>query len=186
MDLVFVLDSSGSVMKQNWEKVLNFAQEIIRWVPIDSDAVRIGLVSFGNSAQTHIYLSDHSEEMLITMAIGGVPFKDQWTNTASGLRIGRRVFDHDPRNARKVIVLVTDGESNRNALRTIPEAKQTRDAGIEIIVLAVGDTASIEEAVAIADSTRNVLEFQDFVELDSPSGAMRVLDHMCNEGPTEN
>lgn len=180
MDLVFVLDSSGSVMETNWKKVLHFAQEVIGHLTIGQTSVRVGLVSYGNNAEAHVHLRDHDEEMLLTIAIGQVPFKDQWTNTGEGLRVARGVFEESLRNERKVIIMITDGESNRLEHRTIPEAQLTRDAGIEIIALAVGHDANIQEAEQITGKAKNVLTFTDFDTLEQPRGVERVLGQICH------
>ena len=184
MDLVFVLDSSGSVMKTNWQRVLTFTQHLISNFAIHPDSVRVGVVSYGNHATAHIRLTDYDEEMDLSSAIGKIAFKDQWTNTAEGLRVAReKVFELSPRTtqdgARKVIVMVTDGESNRNQGRTLPEAILTRNSGIEVVVLAVGSQANLVEAAEVAGHDENVFVVSNFEKLTKMEFSSSLLNHIC-------
>ena len=54
-------------------------------------------------------------------------------------------------NTRKVVLLVTDGQSNINRHLTIPNANKLKNMGVEIYVVAVGPTINgIGEMVKVA------------------------------------
>ena len=186
MDIVFVLDSSGSVMAANWLKALSFTQQVISNFPLHPELVRVGVVSFGNQATPHIRLDDFDKEMDLFSAIGMIKFKDQWTNTAAGLRVAReQVFGQSPRdNARKVIILMTDGESNRDKLQTLPEAELTRDAGIEILVIAVGDEANLDEALDITGDASQIFIVPSFEELTERQPTSSIMEYLCGKKET--
>ncbi|XP_068685047.1 cartilage matrix protein-like [Montipora foliosa] len=79
------------------------------------------------------------------------------TNTQAALVEARKLFEaHERRSggrsgATKTIYLVTDGQSNVQQDRTIPEAETLKRIGVEIFVVAVGSyIQGIEEMVKVA------------------------------------
>lgn len=77
------------------------------------------------------------------------------------------------------MVLVTDGPSNTDSHKTIPNANLLKNSGVEIFVIAIGDNISVNEInmVASPNSNDHVFRFDDMSEfLDSTA---RVLDHFA-------
>ena len=61
-DIVFVVDSSGSINEQdpsNWDRVKNFAKSIVAKLDVGEDRVRVGMVEFGNRGWVQFYLNSH-------------------------------------------------------------------------------------------------------------------------------
>ena len=82
-------------------------------------------------------------------------------------------------SAPNVAVLITDGYSNDEAA-TWNAAMATRDAGIDIVVVGVGDHVKRRELLAVASDPveRNVFVVAGFDELDTV--VSRVRDNLCN------
>ena len=60
VDVVFILDSSGSLGQENFEKVKEFVADVIQRVDMDSGAVRIGVEVFDTDARVVFYVSNTS------------------------------------------------------------------------------------------------------------------------------
>ena len=60
VDVVFILDSSGSVGQENFEKVKEFVADVIQRVDMDSGAVRIGVEVFDTDARVVFFVSNTS------------------------------------------------------------------------------------------------------------------------------
>lgn len=56
-DIAFVLDASGSVTADNFDKMLSFVSNFGLSHDFGPQAVQIALVSFGNKATAHIKLN---------------------------------------------------------------------------------------------------------------------------------
>ena len=86
LDVGFLLDGSGSVTLSNWIVKLSFVQRFGHNVNFGKEGTRIGVVSFGNRATVNIRLDQFGDVSAFEKAVHNIPYKDQNTNTASGLR----------------------------------------------------------------------------------------------------
>ena len=62
----------------------------------------------------------------------------------------------------RVAVVITDGQSNVNASRTVLEAQSLRDAGVNIYSVGVGQRVDSTELREIAGSLGQVIRLVDF------------------------
>jgi len=86
-DIVFVVDSSGSINehdKGNWDRVKNFAKNIVGKLDIGEDRVRVGMVEFGNEGFVQFYLNSHYNVPDITADIDRSVFVGYVTAAAAG------------------------------------------------------------------------------------------------------
>ena len=86
---MFLVDSSGSIQRNNWQTVLNFMKNIVRDFTIGPNNVRIGVAIFGNDVQPMFQLNTYSNQNDIINAIDRIPFLDQTTNTPAAIRYMR-------------------------------------------------------------------------------------------------
>jgi len=109
---------------------------------------------------------------------------DGKTNTQDALRLTyESVFTPsrgDRSGVRNVAVVVSDGNSNVDSDRTIPEADAARQRGIELFAVAVGDRSNAAEMADIASDpdSEHLLRMRSESELTST--ASRLLDLLCN------
>ena len=89
--------------------------------------------------------------------------------------------DGDRPNVQNKIIMVTDGESNREQWQTPSEAEAARDAGIEIYVVGIGDNFNYEEALDITDDAEKVITLNTFSELTTDNTVGQIRGTMCGE-----
>lgn len=87
VDVAFLIDSSGSIGKVNWPKMLQFLKTLSSKLTVSPDRARISVISFGNEATLHFGLDTHVTLKSTEDAIDQIRWKDQWTNTAAALRV---------------------------------------------------------------------------------------------------
>jgi len=93
-----------------------------------------------------------------------------WNNFLKSLVL-HLSFDFVSRNgdrddAANVAIVITDGVSNINARRTIPEAEQSRDIGIKIYAVGIGLTDTRELlAIASTPADDHAFAVNDFDQL---------------------
>lgn len=60
IDVVFIVDNSGSIGLANWNTMLQFVTSIVTSFTLGDRGLRAGLVSFGNLAYVALQLKDSS------------------------------------------------------------------------------------------------------------------------------
>ncbi len=172
-DIVFILDSSSSVGPQNFRKVLDFVTGILHSADIDGGSVRAGVMTFSTDVFINFFLSAYRTKRETFRAIRNIPYIYGSTNTADGLHTLRTEL-FNPANGDRVgvpnvAIVITDGISNLNSERTIPEALQTHAAGIHIFVIGIGLTGDQPEirALATPPAENNRFLVNSFDELKS-------------------
>ncbi len=95
-DIVFVVDSSGSIKDadqpgfRNWEDgILTFLTKFVQNIDIGPDAIQIGMVVFSNNAMIHFNLGMYTDEADLVRQIEAAAYIEGTTNTADGIRVMR-------------------------------------------------------------------------------------------------
>ena len=163
-DVVFVLDSSASVGKDNFKYMLDFAAALVEEVGGMSNEHRFSLITYSTEVNLIFSLGRYWNTDQTTKAILSTRYTPGSTNTAGGLRTAKDVFSNGyggRYSAEDVVILLTDGESNVNSEDTIPAAEALKKDGVKIITVGIGLT-DLDEVQAIASSDRDVFQAKDF------------------------
>jgi len=64
-DVVFVLDSSGSIDRPNFERILDFAAAVVGGFDIDGGRVRVGAVAFADDVQPAFNLNNFTTRQTV-------------------------------------------------------------------------------------------------------------------------
>jgi len=153
-DVVFVVDSSGSIGADNWVKALRFIADVIGTFPIGLGNSKVAMTTFGNRAHIIFYLTNFTDASSLRVAVLATPFLDQNTNTSGGIYVGHKIL-LSPANGGtpgglQTLVVVTDGVSTYDHNLTIPYANEAKAAGINIVVVGVGKLTDPNELKAMA------------------------------------
>lgn len=140
IDLVIVLDSSTSVRRENFQKMLEFCKNLLSHANIDSGAVRVGVLIYSTTVRVEFYLEDYTTKEEVFRAIDNIDYMYGSTNTADGiLKMRDEMFSStygDRPDVPNIGIVITDGVSNINSQRTISEAQLARaEDGIHIFAI---------------------------------------------------
>ena len=106
------------------------------------------------------------------------------TNTQDALRLTyQSVFTSnrgDRSGVRNVAVVVSDGNSNVAAHRTIPEAEAARQHGVELFAVAVGENSNTGEMAGIANDPDGEHLLSMRTENELTTTANRLLKWLCD------
>ena len=86
VDIVFILDGSGSVRHENFDIMKDFVKHLLETINVGPTDSRVGMVTFSNSAHVEFYLNDYESRFSVSNAIDDVPYRMGTTNTADALR----------------------------------------------------------------------------------------------------
>ena|SRR6218665_286224 len=184
-DLVFLIDSSMSVSTSGFKNVLEFIVGMLRHADIASGNVRVGLMTYHSKPIIHFNLNTHRRLAQLEKAIRAVPYTSGSTNAALALKTMRETMfttaSGDRPAAANVAMLITDGVSNLDAERTIPEAVASHQKGIHIFVVGIGLTETLElEQMASPPGRENLFLVKSFDELTQQQIRTKTFKTMCD------
>ena len=168
--MVFVLDASTSVTEPNFELMKDFVKDFLFEADIDGGNVRVGLIIYSTEDHVEFQMNSYKTKADVYNAIDEIPYRYGSTNTADALLTMRSEMftraNGDRPNVDNICIVVTDGVSNINARRTIPEAEQARADGIHIYAIGIGLTDTRElDGIASKPIDENRFAVDDFTEL---------------------
>ncbi|KAL8586547.1 hypothetical protein ACOMHN_055251 [Nucella lapillus] len=187
MEVVFVQDASFSVSNESFEAAKIFISDITRELSIGPDLVRVALVRFGNYADVIARLSQSRDVSAVTQAIAGMKYQTGGTQTGLALEtVQEQVLNERRSDARAVVVVITDGQSN-NFYQTRKEARKLRRASVRLVWLYIdaNDTDSRafgRERTFMTDQNDTTLGAASFQALDEES-RKKILRASCKEDP---
>ncbi len=86
VDLIFLLDSSGSIGASRYAQMLEFVKNLVSVLDIGPDQTRVGVTVYSSSVETSFLLNTYFDKKSLVDAVGNLPYFNSGTNTATGLR----------------------------------------------------------------------------------------------------
>ena len=138
-DLVFIIDDSGSIPFDQFNKGLSTIRLLIGGAKLGSKFAAIKFSDKANLLFNFVSPDQAKTKLLNVGQKGGM------TNTQDALKMARRDLFLNPaasghrQNAHRWAFVVTDGNSNIQRDQTVPEALHLKGIGTRVIVIAVGN-----------------------------------------------
>jgi Ca-activated chloride channel family protein len=163
IDILLLLDVSASMETEDFqpsrlETAKSVCSDFVQARPQD----RIGLVLFAENAFTYVPLTlDHDLlRQLISQIQPGIMPK-QGTAVGSAISAGINRFQ-DSESITKVMILITDGASNRGKIDPLNSARLAANKGIRVYTIGVG-----KESFTVRDPAKGMITQQ--TDLDVPA-----------------
>uniref|UniRef100_H2U0F6 von Willebrand factor A domain containing 2 n=1 Tax=Takifugu rubripes TaxID=31033 RepID=H2U0F6_TAKRU len=191
LDLVFALDASDGVGRDNFLALQEFVRSLSVQFDVNRDVAQLGLVAYSRRATTVFNLDSHDSGSAVLTAIGEANFMGGVASTGAALlHIHSNVLTVN-KGARpgvnKAVVVVTDGSGGADAV--VP-AQKIRDNGVSVFVVGIGDMqrekllqiAGSEEHLILVPSYEDLKYFEDvLVQMLCSEAKMEV--NLCKPNP---
>ncbi|XP_069769786.1 collagen alpha-1(XXVIII) chain-like isoform X2 [Narcine bancroftii] len=140
LELVFVVDSSESVGLENFNIVKEFVRALTDRVSGSSAAIRIGIILYSLKAQIIIPLwQDITLEETKTL-IQDMQYLGEGTYTGTAIKVANQVLKAARRDARKVAIVITDGQTDKRDPTNLEMAVKTlHSVNTEVFVIGIGN-----------------------------------------------
>ncbi|XP_011674027.2 sushi, von Willebrand factor type A, EGF and pentraxin domain-containing protein 1 [Strongylocentrotus purpuratus] len=155
-ELVFILDSSGSVAQSDFIISVEFLKFASKIISVSASTTRVAVISYSSCNQIHIrvnYISSPENKNKCTFDndLTSVNYHPGGTCTAGALEAaGRDVLSHGRPGAQRVVMLLTDGASNDGG-PPHANAQKLKSEGVKIFTIGIG-SIKLSELNAIATS----------------------------------
>ena len=181
-DVVFLLDSSGSLSFQNFLQLKELTKNIVNSLDVGPTGTAVGAVRFSTDANVMFNLREHTTPSDVNQAIDNIAYVRGTTNTHSALKLARSIFtpgNGDRLGNSNFIVLITDGSSDNNTAM-LDEARTTLSEGIHIIVVTVTNWVDFVAMYTVASypSDANVFNMERF-DPNVPAFG-KLIQTLCN------
>ncbi|KAI9521245.1 hypothetical protein NQZ68_007559 [Dissostichus eleginoides] len=160
-DLLFLIDSSGSIDPQDYEKMKDFMKSVITKSAVAQDNVHVGVMQFSSIQQLAFPLNQYysKEEMLNAITamqqVGGATLTGEAITDVSqyfdGLRGGRP-------GMRQTLIVITDDEARDEVKEP---AMALRNKGVVVYAIGVVD-ANTTQLLEISGSAKRTYTERDF------------------------
>ncbi|ROL43009.1 Collagen alpha-1(XII) chain [Anabarilius grahami] len=137
-DLVFLVDGSWSVGRDNFKFIRSFIAAMAGAFDLGEDKTRVGVVQYSTDTRTEFNLNQYFKRAELLRAINNLPYKGGNTMTGEALDYLLKNMFTETAGARKgfprVAVVITDGKSQDPVEGY---AKRLKNAGVEIFTLGI-------------------------------------------------
>ncbi|KAI8482457.1 biological adhesion, partial [Branchiostoma belcheri] len=181
LDVVFVLDGSGSVGYDNFQRMKSFVKRVVGGFVIGPSETQISVFQYSHFVVQELALDTYGSIIGINQAIDAVMY--QGGGTATGLALyemrqyGFSLANGGRPGARRVAILLTDGMSTDSVDKHAMAAWQ---AGISLYVVGIGSNVDMNELLAIGGTPDNVFSLDNFGQLQDLSN--RLPSRLCEPG----
>ena len=167
-DVLFLLDSSGSVSSYEHSRLLTFLSELLLPFSLGEDQVRVGLLQVGTQPRLEFGFDIHNTQSSLQGALRSTrPLRGD-TNTVEALRMAKeRVLRPGaPGGARaelpRVLVWLTDGVKPGDVVGPMEEL---RDEGVAVLVVSTGHGNYQVLRQVVSEPVENNLYFVDIDDM---------------------
>ncbi|XP_063778423.1 collagen alpha-6(VI) chain-like [Pseudophryne corroboree] len=136
-DILFLIDSSGSIHYDDYAKMKDFMESMVKMAEIGPDAVQVGLIQFSSETKEEFPLNRYKKKNEIQAAILRIQQMEQGTLTGAALKEALPYFSTSRGgrpNTRQYLVIITDGEAQDEVAQP---AAAIRNKGINIYAIGV-------------------------------------------------
>ncbi|XP_074658283.1 matrilin-1-like isoform X2 [Tubulanus polymorphus] len=182
LDIAFLLDSSTSLSKTQYQQLKGFIKNFISQFRLDKEEVQAAVIRFSTKAEVSIWLDSTDDSEKFNGLVDKIPFVGGGTYMDKAFELMRtKVFnpkfgarcegaDTNGKKLQHIGIMLTDGAPS-NQQKSLDEAKKCRDAGI--LLYAVGVKSARKDVLEkIAGKKERVFEVSDFDKLINVLGAL--------------
>ncbi|XP_061188805.1 uncharacterized protein LOC133196978 [Saccostrea echinata] len=173
LDLVFLVDESGSVGTDHFQMLKDFIFKIIQFLNIDPHTDQVGVVTYSTTPQLEFYLDTYPQQLYLYEAVQNISFNHPGlTLTSRGLRFVRENLFNGTNGDRtghpNVLVLLTDGTPILPSHASL-EAEKLKNQSVDIFVIGISKEFNRQINLDIATDSSHVQSIADFGSLDNPT-----------------
>ncbi|GFR95034.1 collagen alpha-5(VI) chain, partial [Elysia marginata] len=168
IDLVLLLDASGSVGSADFRKQVNFLADLVAQFDVGPTKMQVAAATYDSDVNRQFYLNDYNDTQSVVEAIRRISYTGGSTATHLALNFTRQVLFADGNGHRKgvpkVVIIATDGDSDIRS-ETESESLKLKQEGVRVYPIAIGSGVSLSELTYMATDPSFVFKVDSFNRL---------------------
>ena len=172
-------------MKTEYHKEKEFVQSVVDLLSGAGRRVRASLVSFSDTARLVTKFSEYTGKDDFKKIVANLPLEGQSTRIDTALNVAyTQMFGAGSgvrQNARKVLVLLTDGEQSATSGSVSPSVAVMpfHKDKIKVLVIGIGPAVNARELMSVVAKPDYFYAAQNFNELKSSAFISQIIDASC-------
>ena len=183
LDVVFVIDTSGSIGSSNFQLIREFTANITAELIHNSPRSAVGVILFASNAHLQFNLQIYTSLNSLLSAINQLPYSGGGTDTAEALTLLLSTAQNGTlglqSDSSKVAIVITDGQSNSRTATSSAAAELHASNIFDVYAVGV-DGAYLPELEDIASSPEFVFFTNSFSSTGLQQLQDRILPQLCN------
>ena len=180
LDMVFVIDGSGSIGATNFQLIREFAASITAELIGRYPRSAIGMILFSTTVHIRFNLQTYTSLNALLLAINNLPYSGGSTHTAEALTLLLSAAQNGNLGLRddavKIVTVITDGRSTNHSATLSAAAALHASNIFDVYAVGVGG-ADLNELEAIASSP----EFVFYTPLFTDDGLQQIKDRIVSQ-----
>ncbi|XP_067043371.1 uncharacterized protein [Acropora muricata] len=188
LDIGIILDGSGSVGSSNFRKAKAFVEELIEHFAVSPQATHFGAITYSTYSKLEFDFADARYHKIVELKrrVMAIRYPGGWTRTDRALEMAAQklftVAGGDRKDKRNVLVVFTDGKTNRGSKSYMEVLRPLQARGVRTVAVGIGRGINRRELLQIAMSdSQYVIQVQDFNSLKQK--LQMILDDSCQGSP---
>ena len=182
-DVVFVIDTSGSIGSTRFQLIREFTANITTELIRNSPRSAVGIILFGSTAYIRFSLQTYTNLSSLLSAINQLPYSGGGTDTDEALTLLLSTAQNGVLGLRndssKIAIIITDGQSSDRSA-TLSAAAALHASNI-FDVYAIGvDGANLDELEGIASNPNFVFFTSSFNSTGLQLLQSRIVPQLCD------
>ena len=185
LDLVFVLDSSGSITDVNYERMKNSLVDLVEELTISPNDTRVAVIIFGTNVTLLFNLNTYTEKQPLIDAIIDIPYYASLTNTSAALGLLRTSAVQEILGIRQgrghvhIAIVITDGQSNDKPETKIQAELLHNNTDFHVFAIGVGNNVDQDELSSIASNNNSVINIDSFGSEQLQELEQEIIVEIC-------
>ena len=168
MDVVFIIDSSASIGRENYLKQKNFVKEVAKSFGLAPDQSQAAMVLYSSSASVQARFGQYATTEEFAKAVDALPYERGQTRIDRALDLAATdIFPEARAGVPKLALLITDGrQTSANDAKGLREASEPlRKAGVRVLAVGIGSDVDRDELRLVTETDEDVVVTADFQDL---------------------
>jgi len=171
LDLIFLLDASGSVGSDNYIKEKEFIKIVASRYELEITN-QAAVIAFSSNAYIAVPLGAYNTALSFASAVDNIPYDAGWTRIDLALHLSYNKYfsSEDSNKTQKLVILLTDGKQTRKPFSTaiIPvedTVKLLRSKAARIFAVTIGNNTDMSAMRMVTEEDHDIFQVTEFNDL---------------------
>lgn len=189
LNVVFLLDGSGSIKGSDWSKTLSFVSEMVDRFTMSDTAVNAAVIQFSSSAKVECAMAESQDSL--KKCVAGIRQMQGGTATSAGIDAATKLFNGLSRQGSNILITVTDGQHNIGPAPESAARNCESSAHADLYAIGVGSDIDVPELKSICSPPID----SHFFTVDNFDALNKIMDEVarnscgsdgvCNPNPNQ-